>query len=70
MQLKAVASHPVLQVGGPVLGHARHLAVQLGVVVQGEAGVDKSSTYRQGCLELRQFVLNLSISTINCFERF
>ena len=59
MKLEALSSHPVLKVGGPVLGHAGHLAVQLGVVVQGEAGVDESSTHRQSCLELCQFVLNL-----------
>ena len=45
MKLKAVSSHPVLEVSGPVLGHAGHLAVQLGVVVQGEAGVDESSAH-------------------------
>ena len=64
MKLEALSSHPVLKVGGPVLGHAGHLAVQLGVVVQGEAGVNESSTYRQGCLELCQFVLNLVEDTI------
>ena len=52
MKLQAVPSNLVLQVRGPVLGHAGHLAVQLGVVVQGEAGVNKSSTHSERRLEL------------------
>ena len=43
MKLKAVSGHLVLEVSGPVLGHAGHLTVQLGAVVQGEAGVDECS---------------------------
>ena len=45
MKLKAVSGHLVLEVGGPVLGHAGHLTVQLGAVVQGEAGVDEGSAH-------------------------
>ena len=59
MKLQAVSSNLVLQVSGPVLGHAGHLAVQLGVVVQGEAGVDEGSAHSERCLQLCQLVLNL-----------
>ena len=59
MKLQAVSSNLVLQVSGPVLGHAGHLTVQLGVVVQGEAGVNEGSAHRERCLQLCQLVLNL-----------
>ena len=59
MKLKAVSSYLVLKVSGPVLGHAGHLAVQLGVIVQGEAGVDEGSAHSERCLQLCQLVLNL-----------
>merc|ERR1719397_1679300 len=58
MKLQAVSSNLVLQVSGPVLGHAGHLAVQLGAVVQGEAGVDEGSAHSERCLQLCQLVLN------------
>ena len=52
VKLQALSGHPVLQVGGPVLGHARHLAVQLRLVVQWEARVQESSACGESSLEL------------------
>ena len=52
VKLQALSGHPVLQVSGPVLGHARHLAVQLRLVVQWEARVQESSACGESSLEL------------------
>merc|ERR1719278_1513168 len=58
VQLETVGGHLVLQVSGPVLGHARHLPVQPAARVELEALVDEGPAHHYGGLQLGELVLH------------